>query len=627
MALNQASLSPGLPDDYQETEWIATDGSQYILLKNVVTDIKTDGWSCVMKARSNGQAASTSGGIFAHYGVIGYWSGFYGSVYTQNGASVEYPMELAVSWDSEGMKTVSTYRSYSVAYAGSPPSYKHFAIFAIPNGDNSVSSKVKCKLFWLKVYKNGVLHWDFVPCYRKSDDVAGLYDLVGRTFYTNNGTGTFTVGPPAGLTNTLMLNDLMTLDGIMNTKSGHNDSTTTWEDISYNSNGMTKAAAASPLLWGPDCIMFDGIHRGLYRDKSIFAGLTNCTIEFVFKPTDTASFLENNHYYGIVYKNGASNGVWAGLSFQQYDNSGLASYMMASKNLGFTNIGLNYIKYIAFVLTPNGTTQYVNGELVGTTSDVFNSANLYQYNYIGYGYQMARYPYGNLYRFGVSTQALTAAEIAERYAFFKNRFNISRLPEGYRELTYIESTGTQRIEISTWSTTTFLNTQIYIRCAVTSHDASSTNLICGTLYNAAQTIGCFNSVSAFGIGTGEGQYFTDIDMTEFHDYTMQWVATSNTKRHKLVSTCDETQTIERTMTNNVAGGTHSLFAVKAENSAWSRYFKGKLARYTSVNQNGTAHDLIPAERVSDGEVGLYDLITGNFLTNSGSGSFVKGAYV
>ena len=36
---------------------------------------------------------------------------------------------------------------------------------------------------------------DLVPCYRKSDNVAGLYDLVNNVFYTNQGTGNFIVGP------------------------------------------------------------------------------------------------------------------------------------------------------------------------------------------------------------------------------------------------------------------------------------------------------------------------------------------------------------------------------------------------------------------------------------------------
>ena len=214
-----------------------------------------------------------------------------------------------------------------------------------------------------------------------------------------------------------------------------------------------------------------------------------------------------------------------------------------------------------------------------------------------------------------------------RRALMVQRESAPILPSGYRQLTYIESTGTQRIQLSTWSTNSvFLNTQIYLRCAVTTHDASSTNLICGTLYNAAQCIGVYNSVPAFGVGASSGEYFTDIDMTEFHDYTMRWEETSTARRYKIIATCDGTITCQRTMTSDVKPGAHSLFAVKVDNS-WDRYFKGKLARYTSTNQNGTAHDLIPAERVSDGVVGLYDIITDNFLTNGGTGSFVKGAYV
>ena len=53
------------------------------------------------------------------------------------------------------------------------------------------------RLFGLKIYSTAdtsTLERDFVPCYRKSDSAAGLYDLVHNVFYPNNGTGSFTVG-------------------------------------------------------------------------------------------------------------------------------------------------------------------------------------------------------------------------------------------------------------------------------------------------------------------------------------------------------------------------------------------------------------------------------------------------
>lgn len=44
-------------------------------------------------------------------------------------------------------------------------------------------------------------------------------------------------------------------------------------------------------------------------------------------------------------------------------------------------------------------------------------------------------------------------------------------------------------------------------------------------------------------------------------------------------------------------------------------------------QDVLLHNLIPVERISDGELGLYDTITDNFYTNSGTGIFIKGNYV
>lgn len=39
------------------------------------------------------------------------------------------------------------------------------------------------------------------------------------------------------------------------------------------------------------------------------------------------------------------------------------------------------------------------------------------------------------------------------------------------------------------------------------------------------------------------------------------------------------------------------------------------------------HNLTPVERISDGELGLYDAVTRKFYSNTGTGTFVKGSYV
>ena len=51
------------------------------------------------------------------------------------------------------------------------------------------------QIYSCKMYYNDSLVRSFVPCYRKSDNVIGMYDVVNGVFYTNKGTGTFIKGP------------------------------------------------------------------------------------------------------------------------------------------------------------------------------------------------------------------------------------------------------------------------------------------------------------------------------------------------------------------------------------------------------------------------------------------------
>lgn len=72
--------------------------------------------------------------------------------------------------------------------------------------DSSDITRGKVRIFWgwssvtkgkIKSYtqkRSGQEIINLVPCYRKSDGEIGMYDLVSKTFYTNQGTGTFTKG-------------------------------------------------------------------------------------------------------------------------------------------------------------------------------------------------------------------------------------------------------------------------------------------------------------------------------------------------------------------------------------------------------------------------------------------------
>lgn len=70
------------------------------------------------------------------------------------------------------------------------------AIFVFGRNNNGkIAALCKYQLFSLKFYDaNDELISDLVPCYRNSDNVAGLWDRIREVFLTNAGTGIFAVG-------------------------------------------------------------------------------------------------------------------------------------------------------------------------------------------------------------------------------------------------------------------------------------------------------------------------------------------------------------------------------------------------------------------------------------------------
>ena len=54
-------------------------------------------------------------------------------------------------------------------------------------------NKLKGKVYYCKIWENGVLVRNMIPC-KNNSNVAGLYDTVNGVFYTNAGTGTFNTG-------------------------------------------------------------------------------------------------------------------------------------------------------------------------------------------------------------------------------------------------------------------------------------------------------------------------------------------------------------------------------------------------------------------------------------------------
>ena len=71
-------------------------------------------------------------------------------------------------------------------------------LLALNNGNNAIDYTVG-KVYGCKIYDNGTLVRDFIPC-KNASGVIGLWDDVNSVFYGNAGTGAFTGGPTVTLT-------------------------------------------------------------------------------------------------------------------------------------------------------------------------------------------------------------------------------------------------------------------------------------------------------------------------------------------------------------------------------------------------------------------------------------------
>lgn len=75
---------------------------------------------------------------------------------------------------------------------------KSIYLFALHQNDETARYGTQIRIYQCKIYEGQTLVRYFIPCYRNSDNVIGMYDIVNRIFYENVGTGTFNKGNNIG---------------------------------------------------------------------------------------------------------------------------------------------------------------------------------------------------------------------------------------------------------------------------------------------------------------------------------------------------------------------------------------------------------------------------------------------
>ena len=192
-----------LPSEYQEVEWIEGDSTNFYLNTGVKMDLTKDTYI-------EGKFLIPEGGSRRY--IFGSYSGTYnvnieviaadllrlymGSDKGLSSSTVSFntPEISTFSYDPSTNTATTTYgqRVVSAVYDYKEPQPNNVSLFTDTRKSGSPFAGIR--VYYYKHYENGSLKCNLIPCYRKSDNKIGMYDLVSKTFKTNELSGTFTKG-------------------------------------------------------------------------------------------------------------------------------------------------------------------------------------------------------------------------------------------------------------------------------------------------------------------------------------------------------------------------------------------------------------------------------------------------
>lgn len=198
-------------------------------------------------------------------------------------------------------------------------------------------------------------------------------------------------------------------------------------------------------------------------------------------------------------------------------------------------------------------------------------------------------------------------------AFYGNAGGGS-LPDGYTELEYLQSTGTQYID-------TGFKPSNYTRVVadfMVDAWGSGTTFLFGAQTSNSQRY-CLGFSSSGTMRNDYGTQYTSIDIISAGTrYTAD-------KNKNVFTYSGSTQTWTQTAETFSNTLTMRLFA--RDYSSSPGYLKGKIYNLKIYNNTALVRNFVPAKRNSDGSLGLFDTVSKEFYTNAGTGTFVAGAEI
>ena len=196
------ALSYRIPSIYQEVQYLQSNGNQFIdtgIVPN--TNTKSD-VIIVPDGSVHANCVPFGSETTWESNMYGLWltsQAEYMGIFANEAGVFNGSNNANISRITIINKVITAYEGntqYSKSFSGTFTGTKSIYLFRLGRVDGQAEGNAQIRIGSAQFWQNGsTLTADLIPVYRKSDNIAGMWDAVRRTFYTNAGSGSFTVGP------------------------------------------------------------------------------------------------------------------------------------------------------------------------------------------------------------------------------------------------------------------------------------------------------------------------------------------------------------------------------------------------------------------------------------------------
>lgn len=571
------AVEKNLPNEYTKLEYLESTGIQWI-----DTGIKLNNNSSVELDYQLTQAVQSRKGLFG--GLGDGTSKRFGALLSPSNNQLESGYGSGNEFYQLGLPDTNRhvikqeknllYFDGSLVHAFDTAIFSHGFNAPLGNFNYTNYNPARAKYYSCKIWNGNTLVRDYIPALRKSDNVAGMYDRVTNTFFTNAGTGSFLYTKEeesVELLNNPKYKQVEYLESTgtqyINTGiSGNNPNlkievnATTYEFgwvYNYNPNGSWVCAFTYPL---------ENKERVNYGNYNSLVKTVDC--DTTVRKVRVLDFKSGFYIDGVLIQ-----------AFTIANYSSLTPSLSLFARYDFNSNSYSILENSSYKIY--GCKIYDDNTLVRNFIPAIRKSDNKPGMY--------------------DTVSGTFFENKGTGEFLTGRI-LDPLPAKYEELAYVESTGTQ-----------YIDTGVNFDCTRTAIEVktyeTSLTQIHSILGDNENNVYFFRGTNNWAAGYNKTVFHLDSYVT-LGDNLFKLDKNNLYLNGNLVKTYAASTTVS---SSNILLFNRKKPAVDA----------GPVAiYYCRIWDDGTLiRDFVPCVRKSDNKVGMYDRVNGGFYTNLGSGNF------